>query len=77
MQFRAHVSRAQAPYDGSDRQARGRLLARLASGSLTEVEAGEATGLAHDGPRAAAVVTSLVADGLVVRRADGSLALPS
>jgi A/G-specific adenine glycosylase len=73
----AHVSRAQAPYDGSDRQARGRLLARLASGSLAEVEAGEAIGLGHDGPRAAAVVTSLVADGLVVRQADGSLALPS
>jgi A/G-specific adenine glycosylase len=73
----AHVSRSQAPFDGSDRQARGRLLARLASGSLTDSEVPDACGLGHDHVRATAVLTSLVADGLVARLDDGSLTLPN
>jgi A/G-specific adenine glycosylase len=72
----AGVSRAQAPYDGSDRQARGRLLAQLALGALAAGDAPSACGLAHDANRAAAVVESLVGDGHVARHADGSLALP-
>jgi A/G-specific adenine glycosylase len=73
----AHVSRTHAPYRGSDRQARGRLLARLASGSLAGREAADACGLGHDERRASTVVSSLIGDGLVVRDLDGSLALPT
>ena len=54
----ASVSRAQAPFEGSLRQARGALLARLAE---RPCPAGEV---------AAEVAESLVADGLVARRGD-------
>lgn len=63
----AAVSRPQARFEGSARQARGRLLAALAAGALSAAEA-----RAHD----AAVVASLVADGLVVIGDDGALRLP-
>jgi hypothetical protein len=61
------VSRPQARFEGSARQARGRLLAALASGPLGAAEVG-----AHD----AAVVASLLSDGLVTIGDDGSLRLP-
>ncbi len=63
----AAVSRPQARFEGSARQARGRLLAALASGPLGAAEVG-----AHD----AAVVASLLSDGLVTIGDDGSLRLP-
>lgn len=63
----AAVSRRQASFEGSARQARGRLLALLTTAELgpAEVQA-----------FALEVVTSLLADGLVQRRADGGLRLP-
>ncbi len=60
----AGVSTRQPPFEGSARQARGRVLRELG-----------------DGPRPGAgldraIVESLVADGLVVEHADGSVSLP-
>jgi A/G-specific adenine glycosylase len=63
----AAVSRPQARFEGSARQARGRLLAALVHGPLGAAEVGE-----HED----AVVGSLVADGLAVRASDGTLRLP-
>jgi A/G-specific adenine glycosylase len=59
----AGVSTRQAPYAGSDRQARGELLRALASGPV------QRAGYRDD------IVGSLVDDGLVVERA-GTLTLP-
>jgi A/G-specific adenine glycosylase len=64
----ASVSRRQARFEGSRRQARGKLLAALTEGPLTS----DQVAAAHAGE----VVESLVADGLVERLADGSLQLP-
>ena len=50
----AHVSSRQAPYEGSDRQARGRVLAALTAGGSVRS--------APDDP----IVAGLAADGLVV-----------
>jgi A/G-specific adenine glycosylase len=69
----AGVSVRQAPYAGSDRQARGRLLAALVGGP---VPAAAAPTLMDRGPEAAAdLVAALVAEGLVARTAD-TLHLP-
>jgi A/G-specific adenine glycosylase len=62
----AFTSRPQSRFDGSDRQARGRLLRALAERSLPESRAAEAMGLVDD-ERVARLVCSLVADGLVTR----------
>ncbi|UDY35445.1 A/G-specific adenine glycosylase [Dermatobacter hominis] len=73
----AGVSRRQAPFEGSDRQLRGLVLAAVAEGraAAAVVERSIAErGVEED--RVAAVVESLVADGLVVRGADGVLAHP-
>ncbi|MEJ7561056.1 MAG: hypothetical protein WKF45_00850 [Ilumatobacteraceae bacterium] len=59
----AGVSRRQAPYDGSARQARGSLLGDLVAGRRSSA--------GYD----AIVVAGLVADGLVVDR-NGELMLP-
>jgi A/G-specific adenine glycosylase len=60
----AGVSRAQAPFDGSDRQARGRLLKALGSAPVRAVDA---AAVMHRAPDAAErLVESLVADGLAV-----------
>jgi A/G-specific adenine glycosylase len=61
----AGVSGRQAPFDGSDRQARGRVLAALGVGARPVAE--------FD----ARIVASLVADGLVERDGDGLLCLGS
>ena len=61
----AGVSRPQSRYEGSDRQARGRLLAALATARIACREAPEVAGLAGEPGRAATVVESLIADGLV------------
>jgi A/G-specific adenine glycosylase len=63
----AAVSRRQAPFAGSARQARGRLLSELATAPLTVEQ------LAEHAPE---VVESLVVDGLVERLDDGSVRLP-
>jgi A/G-specific adenine glycosylase len=64
-----------ARYEGSDRQARGRLLAvlRAASGP---VPAAAVEAAWHDSGQRARALAALIDDGLVIRCADGSLALP-
>ena len=61
----AGVSRSQARFEGSDRQARGRLLKLLTVASVQSVDAVSVMGCAPE--RADRLVGSLVADGLVVR----------
>ena len=61
----AGVSARQAPFEGSDRQARGRLLAALSGGPLQAERAAAAMGLEHDGARAQRLVAELTAEGLV------------
>jgi A/G-specific adenine glycosylase len=69
----AGVSRTQARFEGSDRQARGRLMKALSSSSVGVRDATRVMAVAPG--RADRLVASLVAEGLVVR--DGvSLRLP-
>lgn len=72
----ALVSGRQARFEGSDRQARGRLMAAVAQGAVPADAVVVACGLDDDPARAERIVVGLVADGLVARRADGSVTLP-
>ena len=60
----AGVSGTQLRFEGSDRQARGRLLAALAERSRSATELAEAAGLTADPSRAARLAASLVDDHL-------------
>jgi len=71
----AGVARRQAPFEGSDRQGRGRLVARLADGPVADSDLATVMGWPDDPDRAHRVATGLVADGLVVN-ASGGYALP-
>lgn len=62
----ALTSKPQPRFDGSDRQARGRLMRRLAAGSLRRGEVVAVMLLDSDEPRANRLLDSLVRDGLVV-----------
>ena len=62
----AFTSRPQGRFEGSDRQARGRMMKRLTEGSVQATRVAEVMGL-DDGDRAHRLVESLVADGLVER----------
>jgi A/G-specific adenine glycosylase len=72
----AGISAPQSKFDGSFRQGRGRLLARLITGPIDSGALAEASGWPDDRDRAAAAAETLVADGLAVRGEDGTLALP-
>jgi A/G-specific adenine glycosylase len=72
----AGVSVPQSTFHGSDRQGRGRLIDALRRGPLAAGQVAGAAGWADDPARAERVVVGLVAEGMVVRRPDGSLALP-
>lgn len=61
-------------YPGSDRQCRGRILALLRA-SAAPVSSGVLVTAWHDSEQYSRSLTSLIADGLVIRCADGSLAL--
>mgnify|MGYP001027936146 FL=1 len=63
----AGVSGRQARFEGSDRQARGRLMAALVEGSLPLAAAAEVMG--RDALAAARLLDGLVADGLIAERA--------
>lgn len=69
----AGVSTRQAPFEGSDRQARGRLMAALNHGPVVEVQLAEI--MACPVPRALRLAASLATDGLIVA-ADGHYRLP-
>jgi A/G-specific adenine glycosylase len=61
----AGVSRPQAPFDGSDRQGRGRLLRAAGSAPFAAADLAQVTGWPHDPARAERVAASLVDDGLL------------
>lgn len=72
----AGASVRQAPFAGSDRQGRGRLVAALAAGPVALATAAEVAGWPDDPERARRVADALVAEGLAER--DGRmLRLPS
>lgn len=71
----AGVSGGQTPFEGSDRQGRGRLVAALGGGPVADGRLADAMGWPEDADRARRVVGTLVADGLVVVCASG-YALP-
>ena len=64
----AGVSRTQARFEGSDRQARGRLMRALAANAVSAVDAAAVMGCAPE--RATRLVASLVADRLLVEDGD-------
>jgi len=67
--------RPQAPFEGSDRQGRGRLVAALRAGRLPWPDVAAATGWPADPERARRVAGALVAEGLAVEE-EGGLRLP-
>lgn len=73
----AGASGRQDPFDGSDRQGRGRLVAALRLGPLSPAEVAAAAGWPADPARAARVAAGLVADGLAVGDVQGGYRLPS
>lgn len=73
----ALVSGRQTPFDGSDRQARGRLLAAVTAGVVAPDDLPGACGVPDDPARAERIVAGLEADGLVSRSADGTVSLPA
>jgi A/G-specific adenine glycosylase len=73
----AGISGGQAPFAGSDRQGRGRLVDALRAGPVPADRLPAATGWPDDPTRATRVATGLVADGLATWSADGAtLQLP-
>ncbi|MEY2433778.1 MAG: A/G-specific adenine glycosylase [Acidimicrobiaceae bacterium] len=72
----AGVSRGQSTFAGSFRQGRGRLVHALRSGPVNADAVAAAAGWPEDPDRAERAVASLVADGLAVVRADGTVAPP-
>ncbi len=67
--------RATARYEGSDRQCRGGLMAVLRSAS-GPVQPSVLDAAWHDSGQRARALAALIDDGLVIRCADGSVALP-
>ena len=61
----AGVSTRQARFEGSDRQARGRLLAALSTGPLPTERAAAAMGFEDDAARSQRLVAELIAESLV------------
>jgi A/G-specific adenine glycosylase len=72
----AGVSTPKRPFDGSDRQGRGRLVDALRHGPLSARQVIDSSGWPGDPDRVAGMVAGLVEDGLVVRDRNGTLRLP-
>ncbi len=73
----AGISGGQAPFAGSDRQGRGRLVDALRAGPVPAAALPTATGWPDDPSRATRVAATLVADGLATWSDDGTaLELP-
>jgi A/G-specific adenine glycosylase len=66
----AGVSKRQQPFQGSDRQARGRLLSALAQGSMEMSDAAAAMGLPDEQCRVSQLVNDLRNEGLVASQDD-------
>lgn len=71
----AGVSGRQSPFEGSDRQGRGRLVDALRAGPLAEPDLPAAMGWPDDAVRAGRVAATLLGDGLAVV-VDGQWRLP-
>lgn len=71
----AGTSKPQARFEGSNRQARGRLMKALVSGGVLRTKADHAMGLTKQPERAEKIIESLLADKLVVE-SNGVLHLP-
>lgn len=69
------ASGPKARFEGSDRQGRGRLVRRLASGPIRSGDAGPLLGWEADPQRTRRVIDGLVADGLIAE-VEGHLRLP-
>lgn len=72
----AGSSTPQAPFDGSDRQGRGRLVRALRHGPVQVSQLPAVMGWPDDPDRCQRVVAGLERDGLVLRRAEG-ISLPT
>jgi A/G-specific adenine glycosylase len=72
----AGVSVPQAPFAGSDRQGRGRIVAALRRGPLPANSMAEAAGWPEDTDRADRIANGLIGEGLVVRDSSGTMRLP-
>ena len=66
----AGVSAPQASFEGSDRQARGRLLAALSGGAIKRTQAAGTMELGRDEARAQRLVKELIAEGLISAAGD-------
>jgi A/G-specific adenine glycosylase len=71
----AGTSKPQARFEGSNRQARGRLMKALVAGGVMRNKAEQAMGLANQPDRAELIIESLLADQLIVE-SNGMLQLP-
>jgi A/G-specific adenine glycosylase len=71
----AHVSGGQSPFDGSDRQGRGRLVDALRRAPVATADLASVMGWPGDQERAARVAATLVSDGLAAVDAAGTFSL--
>lgn len=71
----AGTSKPQARFEGSNRQARGKLMKALVAGGVMRNKAEHAMGLANQSDRAETIIESLLADQLIVE-SNGVLQLP-
>lgn len=71
----AGISTPQRPFEGSDRQGRGRLVGALRRGPVAATDLAGAAGWPDDPERAERVAATLVADGLASVGPDGALRL--
>ncbi len=70
-----HTSKPQGRFDGSDRQARGRLMKAVVTRSVDREAAPSLMGLTNDVQRASRLIDDLLREGLLVE-GDGWLVLP-
>jgi A/G-specific adenine glycosylase len=63
----AGTSKPQSRFEGSDRQARGKLMKALVSGGVRTTDAAKVMGLGEQQERSEAIVKSLLVDGLIAQ----------
>jgi A/G-specific adenine glycosylase len=63
----AGTSKPQSRFEGSDRQARGKLMKALVSGAVRTNDAAKVMGLVEQPERCNAIVQSLLEDGLIAQ----------
>ena len=63
----AGTSKPQSRFEGSDRQARGKLMKALVAGAVRLTDASKVMGLAEQPERSEAIVRSLLEDGLIAQ----------